>query len=69
MSDSKDKNKSGSIPVEYINESDFTTLRNIFTLARGNQVAINDEQIMADAINYKADLFKRMRATLDKIKE
>lgn len=54
---------------EFINEKDFEILENWFRFVRGNNVVIEQEQLMADSINYKTDLFLRMRNTLDAIEK
>lgn len=70
MSEKKNNvEKTEAAPVELIREDDFTELENAFRYVRGNQTVINDESLMANCINYKTDLFQRMRATLDKLAE
>lgn len=54
---------------EMINEKDFDDLEIMFKFVRGNNVVIEKEQLMADAINFKSDLFIRMRNTLDAIEK
>ena len=54
---------------DFIDEKDFDDLEIMFKFVRGNNVVIDNEKLMADAINYKSDLFLRMRNTLDALEE
>jgi hypothetical protein len=55
-------NVAGTPPV--INKDDLKDLAEVFLLARGNQMSINNESTMANLINYKKDLADRINNTL-----
>lgn len=52
-----------------LTENDFDSLETWFKFVRGNHIVIDNEGLMADAINFKSDFFTRMRNTLDALEE
>ena len=48
-----------------LSKNDLTDLEEVFRLARGNSISINNESTMSNIINYKQDLFKRIEQAIE----
>lgn len=48
-----------------LSKNDLNDLEEVFRLARGNSISINNESTMSNIINYKQDLFKRIEQAIE----